>query len=86
MLTPPKYGRPMSHDLMRLIAILETESFSFTSVPWRLLVLEVPLALVDAALGRPAEADAAVGQHRAAGGVEGHRLPLGVVLPGRACR
>jgi hypothetical protein len=69
------------HHLMRLRAILDDGELQLhLGAVARFLVLEIPLALVDAALGRPAEADAAVGQHGAAVRVEGHRLPLGVVL------
>ena len=50
------------------------------AVVLRLLVLEVPLAEIGPLGGAPAEADAAVGQHGAAVAVEGHRLPLGVVV------
>ncbi len=45
-----------------------------------LLGFEVPLAEVGALFRAPAEADRAVGQHGAAVAVEGHRLPLGVVV------
>jgi hypothetical protein len=69
------------HHLMRLLAILDDGELQLhLGAVARFLVLEIPLALVDAAFGCPAEADAAVGQHRAAVRVEGHRLPLGVVL------
>ena len=68
-------------DLMHLLAIFDHRQLQLhLGAVARLLVLEVPFALVDAAFGRPAKADAAVGQHGAAIRVEGHRLPLGVVV------
>ena len=48
----------------------------------RFLRLEVPLALVGAAVGAPAKTDGAVRQHHLAGLVESDRLPFRIV--GRA--
>ena len=45
-----------------------------------LLRFEVPLTGVAAAFGAPTKTDRAMGEHGAAGAVEGDRLPLGVVV------
>ena len=66
---------------VRLAAVLDDRQLELHFVAAAsVLRFEVPAARVLAAVGAPAEADRAVGQHHLAGGVESDRLPVGVVV------
>ena len=77
---PPKYGNPtFAVSVLALVAFQHRQLELHLVTVAGLLRFEVPLPLVGAAVGAPAEADRAVGQHDLACLVEGDGLPLRIV-------
>ena len=68
-------------NLMSLLAVFHHGKLELDVVACaRVFGLEVPLALIGAALWTPAEPNRSIGQHYLTGRIERHGLPLGIVL------